>query len=47
MTGLDCEGCDLARNDAEARIWFNNPVYDAESARSELVALAKVARREG
>jgi len=47
MTGLDAEGCDLARNDAEARIWFEDLVDSAESARAALVALAKEARREG
>lgn len=46
MTGIDPEGCDLARNDAEARVDFDTIVDDAESARAELVRLAKVARHE-
>jgi len=46
MTGIDPEGCDLARNDAEARIDFADLVSDAQSARAELVRLAKVARHE-
>lgn len=47
MSGLDGEGCDLARNDAEARIWFPDIVNNAETARAALVSLAKEARREG
>jgi len=46
MTGLDGEGCDLARNDAEARIWFPDSIDSAATARAALVALAKKARRE-
>jgi putative heme iron utilization protein len=46
MTGLDGEGCDLARNDAEARIWFPDSIDSAATARAALVALAKEARRE-
>ena len=46
MTILDPEGCDLARNDAEARVDFAAIVSDSESARAELVRLAKEARHE-
>jgi putative heme iron utilization protein len=46
MTGIDPEGCDLARNDAEARVDFGELVTDAQSARAELVRLAKIARHE-
>ena len=44
MTALDPEGCDIARNDAVARIDFANLVHDAQGARAELVRLAKTAR---
>lgn len=46
MTNIDPEGCDLARNDADARVDFANIVTDANSARAELVRLAKEARHE-
>lgn len=46
MTNIDPEGCDLARNDAEARIDFATIVTDADTARAELVRLAKEARHE-
>lgn len=46
MTNIDPEGIDLARNDADARVDFNTLVTDAESARAELVRLAKEARHE-
>lgn len=44
MTGIDPEGMDLARNDAETRIDFETNVDNPESARAELVRLAKLAR---
>lgn len=44
MTGIDPEGMDLMRNDAESRVDFEVPVDDPESARAELVRLAKIAR---
>jgi putative heme iron utilization protein len=46
MTGIDPEGFDLTRHDAEARVDFAAPVADAETARAELVALAKTARAD-
>ena len=46
MTNIDPEGIDLARNDAVARVDFNSMVTDAESARAELVRLAKETRHE-
>ncbi|MEH6753964.1 MAG: DUF2470 domain-containing protein [Alphaproteobacteria bacterium] len=46
MTGIDPEGCDLARNDADARVDFGTIVEDAAGARAELVRLAKEARHE-
>lgn len=44
MTGIDPEGVDLRRGGAVARLAFDQPVHDAESARAELVRLAKRAR---
>ena len=44
MTGIDPEGMDLARNDAESRVDFETTVDGPESARAELVRLAKLAR---
>ncbi len=44
MIALDPEGIDLARNDTTARVDFAKPVSDAQSARTELVRLAKTAR---
>jgi putative heme iron utilization protein len=44
MTGIDSEGCDLRHDGAVARIAFAQPVTDADSARAELVRLAKEAR---
>tara|TARA_R110002110_G_scaffold415612_7_gene652208 strand:- start:14311 stop:14892 length:582 start_codon:yes stop_codon:yes gene_type:complete len=44
MTGIDPEGIDLMRNDAESRVDFETSVYDPESARAELVRLAKLTR---
>ena len=44
MSGIDPEGIDLARNDAESRVDFENLVSNPASARAELMRLAKVAR---
>ena len=44
MTGIDPEGVDLRRAGESARLAFETPVSDAESARRELVELAKNAR---
>lgn len=44
LTGVDPEGADLRRDGSVARIDFARPVDDAESARAELVRLAKQAR---
>jgi heme iron utilization protein len=44
MTGLDPEGCDLRRGAAVARLWFDEPVRDAEGARVEPVRLVRRAR---
>ncbi|MDG2268907.1 MAG: DUF2470 domain-containing protein [Alphaproteobacteria bacterium] len=44
MTGIDPEGMDLMRNDAESRVDFEVPVDGPERARAELVRLAKIAR---
>lgn len=44
LTGCDPEGCDLARTGETARLDFDRPVADAESARAELVRLVKRAR---
>lgn len=46
MTGIDPEGLDLARNDAETRLDFESSVDGPESARAELVRLAKRARAQ-
>ena len=45
MTGVDPEGCDLRLGGEVARVDFNRPVTDAETARSELVKLVKAARK--
>ena len=47
MTGLDPEGCDLRLGAATARLWFDAPVRDADSARAELVQLVRRARSDG
>jgi hypothetical protein len=47
MTGVDPEGADLRRGGAVARLPFEQPVHDAESARMELVRLVKHARQAG
>lgn len=44
MTGVDPEGIDLRDGGATARCDFENPVKDAESARSVLVRMVKAAR---
>ena len=44
MTGIDPEGIDLTRNDAESRVDFEAHVDGPENARAELVRLAKLAR---
>ncbi len=46
MTGIDPEGVDLRRAGEPARLAFETPVSDAESARRELVELAKNARKK-
>lgn len=47
MTGLDPEGCDLGREGDRARLWFDQPVSDAEEARAELLRLVRRARATG
>jgi putative heme iron utilization protein len=44
MSGIDPEGFDLMRNDAESRVDFETTVDGPESARAELVRLAALAR---
>jgi putative heme iron utilization protein len=44
MTGIDPEGCDLRAGNHTARLTFECVVTDAESARAELVRLARHAR---
>ncbi|MEP4377847.1 MAG: DUF2470 domain-containing protein [Alphaproteobacteria bacterium] len=44
MTGIDPEGIDLARNDTESRVDFESTVDGPETARDELVRLAKLTR---
>lgn len=46
LTGIDPEGIDLGRNDAEARFDFKNAVSGPEEARATLVKLAHAARGE-
>lgn len=45
LTGVDPEGADLRRGGEIARIAFDKPAHDAESARVELVRLVKRARQ--
>lgn len=45
MTGIDPEGADLRLGGAVARLWFDQPVRDATSARAALVALVRRARQ--
>lgn len=44
LAGIDPEGADLASERGSARLWFDQPVHDAASARVELVRLARRAR---
>ena len=44
MTGIDPEGCDLRNGGNVARIDFEKPASDSESARAALVRLVKKAR---
>lgn len=44
LTGVDPEGADLRRDGDVARLPFENPVHDTETARVELVNLVKQAR---
>lgn len=44
MSGIDAEGCDLRQGTTVARLWFDQPVHDADGARAELVRLAQQAR---
>lgn len=45
MTGLDPEGFDLRRGPHLARVPFDSPVTDADSARGAMIALVERARR--
>jgi heme iron utilization protein len=45
LTGVDPEGADLRAGEARARLWFDQPVRDAEGARVELVRLVERARQ--
>lgn len=45
MTGIDPEGADLRDGGRTARLAFDNPVRDAEAARSILVRMVKTARQ--
>ena len=42
MTGIDPEGIDLARNDAEARLDFDEVISCPDKAKKELIRLASV-----
>ena len=46
LTGIDPEGIDMGRNDADARLDFNDVIKSAEEARAALVKLAHAARGE-
>ncbi len=46
LTGIDPEGIDLGRNDADARLDFNSEVDNPDEARATLVRLAHAARGE-
>ena len=37
LTGVDPEGCDLRQGAETARLWFDEPVRDADGPRAELV----------
>ena len=45
LVGVDPEGADLTNQGERARLWFDKPACDAESARVELVRLVKRARQ--
>ncbi|MHA1564639.1 MAG: HugZ family pyridoxamine 5'-phosphate oxidase [Alphaproteobacteria bacterium] len=44
MTGIDPEGCDLRHGGRVARLPFQSPVHDADTARQALVAAVQLAR---
>ncbi|MBI1774316.1 MAG: DUF2470 domain-containing protein [Proteobacteria bacterium] len=44
VTGIDREGCDLRREGEVARLQFDEPISDPETARATLVRLVKAAR---
>jgi len=46
LVGIDPEGIDLCRNDADARIDFGEPVHTPDEAQAALVKLAHRARGE-
>lgn len=46
MTGIDPEGCDLAREGKVARLAFSQRIETAEAARVELIRLVKLARSQ-
>ena len=46
LTGIDPEGIDLGRNDADARLDFDQAVSNPDEARAALVKLAHAARGE-
>lgn len=46
MTGIDPEGCDLRLRGTVARLLFDSPVHDADTARQALVAAVKQARAQ-
>jgi len=46
LTGIDPEGIDLGRNDADARLDFDQVVSNPDEARAALVKLAHAARGE-
>ena len=41
LTGLDPEGLDLAKGDAVARLWFEEPIARASELRPRLIDLAR------
>lgn len=46
LAGVDPEGCDLRRGGEVARLWFDEPAFDAQAVRAELVRLAQRARAQ-
>lgn len=46
LTGVDPEGVDIAQGSSKARLDFEQPVCDADSARMQLVGMVKRAREE-